>query len=207
MESQLLEKILKILPEELTWILVIFIFIVLFYPKLASFVSHLSPRQRAIRKARERKELETLGVILEPEKKQTPTTDKNSSHLSQDLKKSSMTEEEGKGVYFRRLKRLHDPCWIWCFSSVFMVSAMVTIFTEVQLASHLMEVRSSSSYLPYFLIFPKVLIFSSIYSYGVSALGVMFFGNRGRWGNVLLGIGLATGLMLMQQGIMILQFR
>jgi hypothetical protein len=199
MESQAFEGLMNQLPEEVKVILVLFVFLVLFYPKLATFFSHFSPQERAIRRARRQREMQELGIAVEemespPPAAATPVEEPKVAAAPP----PGSSGERARG-FAGRLARLQSTQFAWCFAGAFSTHAVVSAIAQLELARRLSESFGTS--LPYILIAPNVLIFGSVYALGITVLGVMFFSNRGRWGSFLLGLGLALLLWMLQVGL------
>lgn len=203
MEGSAFNEILGILPQELKVVLLLFVFIVLFYPRLADFIGHFMPHQRAIRKARQRQELEALGIAPEPHEAQAvPAVPPPEPEPDREAAADGVPTPAG-GLA-GRFERLRHPRLTWCFAGAFLAHALISLVAQFQAAAHFAQATGSD--LPYLMIAPNVLIFGAVYGLGAAVLGVMFFGNRGRWGNFLLGVVLAVALWMLQFAIQRLTF-
>lgn len=208
MESQAFEGLMKTLPDEVKAILVLVVFLVLFYPRLVAFFGHFSPQERAIRKARRRREMEELGIAPQaaerppspaPPVPDTPVPDTPVAGMAaRDVNPEATAAApaaEARGIW-ARLARLQTPQFIWCFAGAFLTHGISMLFVQFQLAEF--QTPSLGPYVPYVMIAPTVLIYGGLYALGLAVLGVVFFGNRGRWGSVLLGFGMAAALWLLE---------
>jgi hypothetical protein len=203
MESQAFDALMKQLPEGVKLALVLFVLLVLFYPKLATFFSHFSPQERAIRKARRRREMKELGIPVEEAPQpsivaapapETPSPSNESSAKSTPPAESA-PPTRGSGAS-GRLAKLRNPQVAWCFSGAFMTNVVLSALSQFEAARHFAQAQGS--FLPYLAIVPNILIFGSVFAFGLATLGVMFFGRRGRWGSALLGFGMALAFWMVQ---------
>jgi hypothetical protein len=203
MESQAFDALMKQLPEGVKLALVLFVLLVLFYPKLAAFLGHFSPQERAIRKAKRRREMEELGLpvveVPQPTTATAPAPDFPSLPATVSARSSTPPEKamaaRGSG-FSGRLARLQHPQITWCFSGAFITNAALSSLSYLQAARHFSETQGS--YMPYVAVVPSIFVFGGVFAFGLAALGVMFFGQRGRWGSVLLGFGMALALWMLQ---------
>jgi hypothetical protein len=203
MESQAFDALMKQLPEGVKLALVLFVLLVLFYPKLAAFFGHFSTQERAIRKAKRRREMEELGLPVEEAPRlataAAPAPEVSSLPAADAVKSSTPPKKAmaapGSG-FSGRLARLRNPQVTWCFSGAFITNTALSSLSYLQAARHFSETQGS--YMPYVAIVPSILIFGSVFAFGLAVLGVMFFGQRGRWGSMLLGFGMALAFWMLQ---------
>jgi hypothetical protein len=203
MESQAFDALMKQLPEGVKLALVVFVLLVLFYPRLVAFFGHISPQERAIRKAKRRREMEELGLPVEEALQQSTATATATEAPSPtdglSVRSTTAPDDASPGQGYgasARLARLRNPQVSWCFTGAFITNVALSSLSYLPAARHFSETQDS--YLPYVSILPSVLIFGSVFAFGLAALGIMFFGQRGRWGSVLLGFGMALAFWMLQ---------
>lgn len=217
LEGRAFDQMMSLLPQEVSLALVAFVFVVLFYPKLVEFLRHFSPRARAIRQAQQELELATLREKLDataPDTAEAPAEEAQAAVApaaaaivppfeAAPLQEETAAEPAPSAPGIRnRFRRFGTTQLVWCFAGALLVGAAATTLQQVELAD-----RFGDSGMPLLTLVPQVLVFNVIYSLGIAVVGVVGFGNRGRWGSLLLGIVLALGLLFLNQYLLRIAFQ